>query len=593
MQNKLKNTIASNKIFSLAVILSIFFSLLSFPPIQTFCIFLLNRIFNKSIELDSIWQNRFIEHSLKCIAIFLGSGAVIQYFNNTRLEVKIFQYNSVLQSKITRLDLIIFFVYFAICALFMLSICSTCSFLYPFHTWDDSNCFFTVGKSVWFGKVMYRDLFEQKGPLLYFIHSFAYLISHRSFIGIFIFEVIAATFFMFFCWKTLALFSSKFCGIFVPLIAAVAFSSTSFVLGDSAEEFCLPIFMCSFYTSVKHLKENSDFKNSEFFITGILSGCVLWIKFNLLGFYIGWCIVPIFMYAKQKKWKEIALAFLLVFAGILVATVPYLIYFGANHAIKDWFKVYFYDNIFLYTVKKQDFILVTLAKALLRFYWRNYFYTLTTVLSLIILIKLCFRENKTIIIHFLIIYVATIFFIYGGGVWNEYYGFHLCLFAIFAIVPIYVIFKVFFENSDKFKIKKIIAGFLCAFFIISFFTAFSITKNKSILSLKKEDLPQFKFDKIISQHENPTLLNYGTLDSGFYTVSGIVPSNRFFISIHVSLKEMDDEQNKIVKEGLVDFVVAKTEISSNKYKLVSTATSNIRKHFYTFYLYENKNLTQK
>ena len=48
-----------------------------------------------------------------------------------------------------------------------ITIVSACSPLYPFNPWDDANCFFTVGRGIIHGLVPYRDLYEQKGPLLY------------------------------------------------------------------------------------------------------------------------------------------------------------------------------------------------------------------------------------------------------------------------------------------------------------------------------------------------------------------------------------------------------------------------------------------
>ena len=70
-------------------------------------------------------------------------------------------------------------------AFVLLSIGSMCSYLYPYQNRVDQNCFFTVGKGMMTGLVTYRDLFEQKGPLLYFLHGLAYLISPDSFIGVF------------------------------------------------------------------------------------------------------------------------------------------------------------------------------------------------------------------------------------------------------------------------------------------------------------------------------------------------------------------------------------------------------------------------
>ena len=51
----------------------------------------------------------------------------------------------------------------------VLTVCSKNSFLYPMNDWVDVNCFFTVGRGITHGLVPYRDLYDQKGPLLYFV----------------------------------------------------------------------------------------------------------------------------------------------------------------------------------------------------------------------------------------------------------------------------------------------------------------------------------------------------------------------------------------------------------------------------------------
>ena len=59
----------------------------------------------------------------------------------------------------------------------MLGVCSKSSPLYPMNDWVDVNCFFTVGRGITHGMVPYLDLYEQKGPLIYFLYALAALIS--------------------------------------------------------------------------------------------------------------------------------------------------------------------------------------------------------------------------------------------------------------------------------------------------------------------------------------------------------------------------------------------------------------------------------
>ena len=52
--------------------------------------------------------------------------------------------------------------------------------LYKLNDWYDAQCFFTMGKSMMNGLVPYLDLFEQKGPLLFFIYGIASIISNTK-----------------------------------------------------------------------------------------------------------------------------------------------------------------------------------------------------------------------------------------------------------------------------------------------------------------------------------------------------------------------------------------------------------------------------
>ena len=108
-----------------------------------------------------------------------------------------------------------------------ISLMSKSSFLYPLNDWVDSNCFFTVGKALLSGKVLYRDIFEQKGPLIYFLHALAARISYRSFLGMYFFEIFACFIFLYYSAKLFALFSDS------------GAKRGSLFSGDSAERFSL------------------------------------------------------------------------------------------------------------------------------------------------------------------------------------------------------------------------------------------------------------------------------------------------------------------------------------------------------------------
>ncbi len=101
---------------------------------------------------------------------------------------------------------------------------------------------------------------------------------------------------------------------------------------------------------------------------------------------------------------------------------------------------------------------------------------------------------------------------------------------------------------------------LFSYSIISLITL-SIIYNivsETYIFMPKEDTVQYKFDQIIQQEPNPTLLNYGFLDGGFYTYSGIVPSNRYFCRLNISIPDMMREQDSIIANQHVEFIVTRT-----------------------------------
>ena len=242
------------------------------------------------------------------------------------------------------------FLFSLMSSFFILMICSRSSFLYPMNDWVDSQCFFTVGKAMGNGQIVYRDIFEQKGILLYFLHMFAYFMSHTTFIGVFLLEVVAGTFFMFCNIKIVSLYTDVRYAIVVSgLCSVLIYSSRAFCKGDSAEELCLPFLSFALYCSTKAFHSSKWLANKELFAIGIVSACVLWIKYTMLGFFIGWIIIPVLWLIKEKKWKELAQTFLFIALGVAVITLPVLLYFALNHSLPYLWEVYFYKNMVSYS----------------------------------------------------------------------------------------------------------------------------------------------------------------------------------------------------------------------------------------------------
>ncbi len=479
-------------------------------------------------------------------------------------------------------------------ALIVLGICSKSSPLYPLNDWVDSNCYLTVGKSMFHGIVPYRDLLEQKGPLLYMLHAGAALISDTSFIGVFLLEVLAGTWFLCLCWKIIALYEKNPSVLWLPVIATAVYTSIAFCHGDSAEEFCLPLIASGVYQGISLIQaqpssgggqnsSNSPHHGVTSFWIGVTSACVLWIKFSMLGFYLGWFAAIALIWLHDKRTKQLLTMILQIIAGVMAVSTPIVLYFGINSALQDLFQVYFYDNLFSYTVSEAEG-----GGAVNNFYGAirhmidtNFLGTCLFVLGCVFLGKdKRYKELALILLS----WIGLVILVYGGGRRYTYYSLILSSYGAIGIPALGRLSELF----SAFLRKKGLHHWATAVLLLGCcFLSYKESGNTYLLSYSKADMPQYQFAKIIQTKENPTLLNYGFLDGGFYTAADVIPTCKAFCKLNIPLPEIMESQNYFVNEGLVDFVVTRgKELDSARYKIVATAVFPFEGHTFTYYLYQ-------
>lgn len=479
-------------------------------------------------------------------------------------------------------------MFIAATAVVTITICSKSSPLYPLNDWVDSNCFLTVGKSMLHGKVPYRDLFEQKGPLLYMLHVFAAWISETSFLGVYFIEIIACCIFLYLGFKTMQLYRKGVSALLNPILAAVVYSASCFCHGDSAEELCLPLLAYAIYVGLKGIRCGKVPSNTECLLVGVTSACVLWIKFSILGFYFGWICVPMILLIRNGKVKKLFQMIVFIAGGVLLASLPVLLYFGANHALGDLWTVYFYDNLFAYSSVSES----TVSFSLMNNLWTgiqnicNYNFIPMTIAAFggLTMLK---KKGKTDFCFILASFIGTFLLVYIGGRAYKYYSFIFSAFVpigvVTAVESIRYCYKEYLHfriSNVNYRCRSILVSAICVVFL------FVMCENTYLLHYKKIDMPQYQFAEMIEQVENATLLNYGFLDGGFYTTTGIVPNCRYFCKLNIELDAIMETQKEYVAQSLVDFVVTRDEkLESDRYVCVATSMLFFEGTDRNYYLY--------
>lgn len=480
-------------------------------------------------------------------------------------------------------------------AFLLLLLCSRSSFLYPCNDWNDANSYFTMGKGMMNGQVIYRDLYDQKGPYLYLAYGIAYLLKHDSFAGVFLLEIIAISTFLFSCHKIITLYCrQEISRLLLPLLGAFILSSKSFYWGGAAEEFCLPLMGFSLYFSMKYFKEQTDstpcFK--MILLNGIFAGIVMQVKYTMLGFYFAWMAMMAFAFLAKKNWLGFLRGCLTFLGGMLLTAVPWLIYFGINGALDDWYQCYIYNNIFLYSNLQEEGNTVfnriyELAKLL---YWLildnlSYFaFILLGFLSALLSRKVRWFEKVNILALIGFLFLG----IYVGGSVLPYYSIPLTIFAVLGFVIIG-------QLSEKLSLQKVLTKYAPAFMIVSTIVGmlFSHVASMNTYFMKQEQDSYFlyQFRDIVLEEEQPTLLNIGCLDAGLYTVADIIPTCKFFQTNGIAFDTMFKEQERYVSEAQTMFIIARDEYPEviwENYDLVSEAPYEWDGNTFTYYLFKKK-----
>lgn len=518
-----------------------------------------------------------------------------------------------------------FFKFLAACGIsFLLMLLLTrSSFLYPYNNWDDSNSYFSMGKSMFHGILIYRDIFDQKGPYLYFLYGLCSLVSGTTFRGVFLMEILLGAADLLLIGRILKLFCRPRTAAFLsPILLACMCASKSFYWGGCAEEICLPFLLFPLYVLLRTLQHSrrAEFSPKDVFLSGLCCGFVFCVKFTLMGFFLGFALSVILTCRSFREFARLAGWFLL---GTLLPFVPWLIYFGITGGLDDWYRVYIYTNVFLYS----DFganshgasasqKIYDLAKLLYWLILDNLQYFILVIAGLLWMLL---RKGVSFAgrIAPALMFALTFLFIYIGGAHLPYYAFPLTAFAVTGMagagtlldriaarvvlqksIPADGARKAGSSRRTGGNIMLVTAGILFSL-VISYAVIFRCSWNMDYLGTPKDQIFLTSFTEDINKdreagivdRDHTTLLNIGCLDSGLYTTTGIYPTCYWFQTQTLPGGEVDREQLSYILEGRTDYIVARDsypEAIFEHYEQIDEFHQTLQLQDFTYYLFRKK-----
>ena len=460
-------------------------------------------------------------------------------------------------------------------AVLLVTLFSTCSFIYPFNPWDDPCVYMTIGNAMLQGKELYVDIFDHKGPVLFFMHEAAALLSRHSFVGIYLIEIVCCYFYLLYSWKTMRLLDqprskeqgaggqprSKEQGaggkriptaranllplapcplpLLLFLLGIITYSSDFFSYGDSVEEFSLPILAHCLYYMLRFVKDRKTPPPLQSVVMGVCFGLLFWTKFNLMFFYLGGILSLAFIAWKNDQMKELRSVVRKVTLGFALVTVLVLAYFAIHGTLEALWESYFMVNIFHYhgtgTNGEPDFWWFPLVKLAI---W---------VLLMLPLVFLPARWEVKLLTFGT---YGLLLFSYATMTVQFYY-----FLTIFTFFPLLICYKTRPRSKEQGaggkRIPTARANLLplapCSLLLLI------------LVSLLNGTFPHSVFEMAEIVNANKTkdseVLTFSSYDTGIYLFTNHLPPNRNYFLSSILDPAIREEQAALVASGKIKYLV--------------------------------------
>lgn len=208
---------------------------------------------------------------------------------------------------------------------------STHFFMYSTGSYGhDAGIFAYVGYAMQNGRVLYTQVWENKGPLLYFINFLGVLVNYEY--GIYFLELIALFVTLLFLYKTANLYFNRWISLLGTLFCMLPLSVT-LEGGNLSEEYALPFISVGFYFIAKFFRQDCKLKKLEMSIVGVTLSAVFLLRANILAFQVCLVIAVIAVLIQKRRFDQLLRVFLFALLGFVIFTLPFVIYLVKNNAL--------------------------------------------------------------------------------------------------------------------------------------------------------------------------------------------------------------------------------------------------------------------
>lgn len=484
---------------------------------------------------------------------------------------------------------------------------------FRFSYFQDSNVYMAVARAMQNGLLPYRDVFDHKGILVYLINYLAAIVFPKSMTGIYLILSISLAGFLFYAYRVSRLFFSGASSLIVSFVMLVILKGIPLYAagGKSTEEYLMPCLMGFIFYLIQSFRytENIETATKRRFVTGsaamgLFLGVTLWIKYTLVP-AMGLTLLFFFVVLAVKKRIRTALESMLgVIAGILIVSLPCLVFLRRTHLLKEMFSTYVLFNYY-YATDGGTGVSGGIAENLDLYIYAGLLPNICAILGLLLLWnrrKLISTLNVwSIIVCMVMIHLIAII----NGRYYIYYFLPVVPFLIFTVIALFYYIRSYFSQRKKLRVSRhvkavALGGMILLVVLSTVFSSRSVWRLGAVVAPKTdiEYCADVMNDYWIQNgnDEPPRIISFYGIEVGLMQLCETYPQNKYFYFPTIGGEKGTEillEQIRYISEGSVDFVCMETDVYSidisreinPDYRLIYTRRNTVNEEvsFYRIY----------
>lgn len=422
--------------------------------------------------------------------------------------------------------------------------------------YSDNAIFYLIGKAMLQGKVLYKDIFDHKTPYVYFINAVASIFG-KNHIGLYVLTSLVLFVTLYFTYKIVKyIVNDDLYAVLSSIFICLFLNNANMTLGFlRTEGYVISLILPAAYIFIKFLMEDKEtFVIRQMFIVGILAGFTFMINLKASVLFVPFAFAVLIVLIKNKNYKNLIHCFISGLLGVILTTIPFIIYVTATKSFKYALDAIvnvnsIYSNYNSSIISQEE----TKVESLLTVFQIHPVITVIIVISLlsIIFYKIKLEVKLPTLVSFIFCLSYTILL---NRPYTYYYTIIIPYIIAFCLIAYELLYKKIKLNIIKISTFIVIALLI---FAINFHIGYKVVQKRYDLNLSVKETLDMMLNKYIKADNKTKVLSYGFNPEYYLYVNGNIDF-KYFIIPNIKFeyyKEPYLQQISYIKKAMPDVLI--------------------------------------